>query len=249
MEELNIHWLVIGMSMIVIASYGFNMIAKKTNIPSVIMLIVTGFIIGQFVPLDSLNLKPVLETLGTIGLIMIVLEAALDLHLEKKKAGLIAKAFFIALILLGLTSLLIAMVIKFFFDTTVYNAFAYAIPLSIMSSAIIIPSVSNLSEDRKEFLIFESAFSDIMGIMAFFFLVDSASKETASDVAIYVSSNIAITLVISIIIGYAVVLFIQQVSAEVKLFLPIAILLLLYSLGKIDAFVIIDICACVWFDD
>jgi len=169
----NVYWLVIGASLIIIFSYGYNALARKTNIPSVLMLIVTGFILSIFIDLDNDALTPVLKFLGTVGLIMIVLEASLDLHLSKKKAGLITGSFFIALALLAITSFAIAMVLRFYFDITSFTAMVYAIPMAIMSSAIIIPSVSNLSEHKKEFLVFESAFSDIAGIMFFNFLLDS----------------------------------------------------------------------------
>lgn len=233
MEDINIYWVTIGVSLIIILSFVYNAIAQKTNIPSVILLIITGFVLGSFVAIDQPTIRPVLEILGTIGLIMIVLEAALDLKLEKENMGLIGKAFLIALILLILTSICIAMVIRFFNDVSIFNALVYAIPLSIMSSAIIIPSVSNLSHIKKEFLICEAAFSDILGIMFFYFVLDSAAMDTAGEITTSIFTNIAITLVISVILGFVIILFMQRIEAQVKLFLPMATLLLLYSVGKL----------------
>ncbi len=233
MEDINIYWVTIGVSLIIILSFVYNAIAKKTNIPSVILLIVTGFVLGSFITIDQPKIKPVLEILGTIGLIMIVLEAALDLKLKKENMPLIGKAFLIALLLLVLTSFGIAMVIRFFNDVTIFNALVYAIPLAIMSSAIIIPSVANLSHIKKEFLICEAAFSDILGIMFFYFVLDSTTMETAGEITASIFTNIAITLIISVILGFVIILFIQRVEAQVKLFLPMAILLLLYSVGKL----------------
>lgn len=233
MENINIYWVTIGVSLIIILSFIYNAVAKKTNVPSVILLIFTGFIIGLFITIDQAKIRPVLEILGTIGLIMIVLEAALDLQLKKENMPIIGKAFIIALLLLFLTSFGIAMVIRFFTDATVFNALVYAIPLAIMSSAIIIPSVANLSHIKKEFLICEAAFSDILGIMFFYFVLDSAKLDSAGQITISILTNIGITLVISAILGYVIILFIQRVEAQVKLFLPMAILLLLYSVGKL----------------
>ena len=233
MPSFNVYWMVIGASLIIIFSYGYNALARKTNIPSVLMLIVTGFILSLFFELDDEGLTPVLKFLGTVGLIMIVLEAALDLHLDREKAGLITKSFFIALALLALTSFAIAMVLRFFFETTSFTAMVYAIPLAIMSSAIIIPSVANLSEHKKEFLVFESAFSDIAGIMFFNFLLDSAKFSGAAEISVNVAGNILLTLVIAIVFGYIIIVLIQRIDAEVKLFLPIATLLLLYAVGQL----------------
>ena len=233
MQDINIYWVMIGISLIIILSFLYNAISSKTSIPAVIMLIVTGFIIGQFIKIDDYKIKPILEFLGNVGLIMIVLEAALDLHLEKKKFGLIVKAFTIAISLLLITSFGIAYGFQFYFDMTFVQALIYAIPLAIMSSAIIIPSVKNLSHEKKEFLIFEAAFSDIMGIMLFYFTIDSLELTSARDIAMNIVGNISITMLISVVLGFVMIYFIQKLEGDVKLFLPIAVLLLLYSVGKL----------------
>ncbi|MGI9543792.1 MAG: cation:proton antiporter [Cyclobacteriaceae bacterium] len=232
MPAFNVYWVVIGVSLIIIFSYGFNALARKTNIPSVLMLIVTGFVLSLFINLGNELTEP-LKILGTVGLIMIVLEAALDLHLDREKAGLITRSFFIALALLALTSFAIAMVLRFFYDISSFTAMVYAIPIAIMSSAIIIPSVANLTEGKKEFLVFESAFSDIAGIMFFNFLLDSAKFSGAAEISVNVAGNILLTLLIAIVFGYIIIILIQQIDAEVKLFLPIATLLLLYAVGQL----------------
>jgi len=80
--------LVIIGSLIIIVSYLFNLLAKRYNIPSVLLLIVLGLVLQGVVATtgaDSPNLTPMLEILGTVGLIMIVLEASLDLELSGDK--------------------------------------------------------------------------------------------------------------------------------------------------------------------
>jgi NhaP-type Na+/H+ or K+/H+ antiporter len=111
------------------------------------------------------------------------------------------------------------------------SAWLYATPLSILSSAIIIPSVSGLSEKKKEFHIYESTFSDIMGIMMFYFLVGGLSPESGGGVGGF-ALNIVLTIVISIIASYAIILVFQEIKSQAKLFLLIAVLLLLYAIGK-----------------
>ena len=81
MEMINPYWAIIGLSLIIILSYFFHIISKKTNIPSVLMLIVLGIILKfalDAVGGGSINFFPILEVLGIVGLIMIVLEAALE---------------------------------------------------------------------------------------------------------------------------------------------------------------------------
>ena len=233
LEDINIYWVMIGLSLTIILSYSFNYISKKTKVPSVILLIFTGFIASFFVPLEMEFLRPFLTFLGAVGLIMIVLEASLDLKLKRDKAGTIFKALIAAIVLLVVGSLLIGWLISFFFSIGFIQALFYSIPLSIMSSAIIIPSVHHLGEDRKEFLIYESAFSDILGIMFFYFLEASLTKNGVDEVTTYVVSNIVITLIVAILLGFLVIILIEKVRAQVKLFLPIAVLILLYSMGKL----------------
>ena len=74
---------------------------------------------------------------------------------------------------LALTSLAISFFIRLLIPGVEFiQALVYALPLSIMSSAIIIPSVANLSNYKKEFLIYESTFSDILGIMVFYMIIE-----------------------------------------------------------------------------
>ncbi|MEO0472694.1 MAG: cation:proton antiporter, partial [Bacteroidota bacterium] len=110
------------------------------------------------------------------------------------------------------------------------------VPLSVMSSAIIIPSVHHFSDHfKKEFLIYESAFSDILGIIAFYALLDIGGGETSgmSDVALSISGNLGLTIILSIIISYVLIVIFQFVKGEVKLFMLIAVLLVLYAGGKL----------------
>ena len=143
--------LIIGASLIIIISFVFNFISKKTNIPSVLMLMVLGVAIQFLYPdiKDNPLIQKSLIIVGKVGLILIVLEAALDLKLSRDKIGLIVRSFLVALIALGLSSILIAFCIQGFLGASFYKALVYAVPLSIMSSAIIIPSVTSLAEDKK----------------------------------------------------------------------------------------------------
>ncbi len=126
-----------------------------------------------------------------------------------------------------------AYIIQYYFIESFFTALVYAVPLSVISSAIVIPSVGALDEARKEFMVYEATFSDILGIMFFYFLLGNADTETTPAIVWNVVSNIALTLVLSVLVSYALVLLFQKLDTHVKLFLLIAVLLLLYSLGKL----------------
>ena len=236
MEILSPYNLIIAASAIIILSFIFGEIARKTNIPSVLMLIVLGILLKlglDKMALGGLDFFPILELLGIVGLIMIVLEAALELELKKEKYVPIAQAFGIALVGLLLSAWVAALILQYFIPGMDSNsAWVYATPLSILSSAIIIPSVTGLSENKKEFHIYESTFSDILGIMAFYFLTGQLNEGGHGGGVLVFSGEVLLTVVISLIASYAIVVVFQNIKSHVKLFLLIAVLLLLYSLGK-----------------
>ena len=240
MQELSSYTLIIGASVILILSFFFGEAARKTNVPSVLMLIVLGILL-QFA-LDAAigerpNFLPVLKVLGTVGLIMIVLEAALELELKPGKYLPIVKALFIALISLLVSAYAAALILhQFVPGMDMASAWLYATPLSILSSAIIIPSVAALRDDKREFHIYESTFSDILGIMMFYFLtgnLDDAGHASGGGSGILdFSGNLLLTIGIAVIASYLIILIFQNIRSHTKLFLLIAVLLLLYAVGK-----------------
>jgi NhaP-type Na+/H+ or K+/H+ antiporter len=233
--ELSSYALIIIASLAIIVSYFFNILSKKTNIPSVVMLILLGILLNEsisFFNLKPIDWFPILEILGIVGLIMIVLEASLDLKLSKEKIPLIVKSFLLALFSIGINIFLIAKVFQVFYDISIFRALLYATPLSIISSAIIIPSVSNLSDEFKEFMIYESTFSDILGIMAFYFILGSVHQPSQQAIHLAIGTNILITIVSSVVISYGLIFLFQRIRSEIKLFLLIATLILFYALGK-----------------
>jgi cell volume regulation protein A len=235
MEHFDSNGLVILGSLIIIISYLFNLVASRYSIPSVLLLIVLGVVLKGLVSATGMqtpDLTPILEVLGTIGLIMIVLEASLDLELEREKRKVISKAFFTALVTLFLSAIIIGGVMTIYLKVDMTTGLLYAVPLSIMSSAIIIPSVSALSKDKREFMVYESTFSDILGIMLFYFLISSLKTESFGEMSLSVLLNLSLTVVISLAASYFLIFLFQKIRTELKLFLLIAVLILLYSLSK-----------------
>ena len=236
MEALSSYTLIISASVILILSFFFGELARKTSIPSVLMLIVLGILL-QF-GLDAVmgqrpDFLPVLKVLGTVGLIMIVLEAALELELKPGKYLPIAKALLIALIGLLASAYVAALILhRFVPGMDMASAWLYATPLSILSSAIIIPSVTALKEDKKEFHIYESTFSDILGIMMFYFLTGNLEAAEQGSGLVEFSGNVVLTVGLAIVASYLIILIFQNIRSHTKLFLLIAVLLLLYAVGK-----------------
>ncbi|MGB5370261.1 MAG: cation:proton antiporter [Flavobacteriaceae bacterium] len=235
MDIFSSYNLIIEATIIVILSFWFNGISKKTNIPAVLMLIVLGIIL-QYVMVYMVpaipDFRPSLEILGIVGLIMIVLEAALELELKREKLVPILKSMAIALMGLVASAWVAALILfELIPDMDMQSAWIYATPISILSSAIIIPSVSGLEEHKKEFHVYESTFSDIMGIMMFYFLVGGLNPAEDAGVTGF-AINIVLTIVIALVASYAIILIFQRIKSQAKLFLLISVLLFLYAIGK-----------------
>ena len=166
-------------------------------------------------------------------MIFIVLEAALELELRRDKLTLILRSAALALAALALSTGAIAAFLHYAIAMPWLNAVVYAIPLSIMSSAIIIPSVGGLSPASREFMVYESTFSDIFGIMAFYLLLGNQEAASGSEVLTNVALNLLGTLAISVVVAYLMVYVLQKIESGVRLFLSIAVLLLIYAIQKL----------------
>ncbi len=234
---MNPYLLIMAISGVIILSFFFNIISKRTNIPSVLMLITLGIIIKIVMDsgglrTDDLGIDSLLQILGNVGLVMIVLEAALDLKLERHKMGLLLQSLSVASVSLAGSILGIAALFYYIFPGTLFEvACLYAVPLSIMSSAIIIPSVGALKGAKKEFMVYDSTFSDILGIMVFYFMLgeDGGSLGTGFGGIV---SNLVLTIIMSVVVAYGLVYIFQHLKMQVKLFLIIGVLMLMFAAGK-----------------
>lgn len=224
---------IIFASLLIVFSYLFTQISKLTKIPSVIFLIGTGVALqflakylGFFIP----DLSQYLGLLGIVGLMMIVLEGALDIEIHRNKIRTIFAALATSILILGITNSLIAGILSVFLYIDFINAFLYAIPLSVVSSAIVIPSVHTLIPAKKEFMVLEATLSDIFGIMLFAFWI----KEPAEGQSYFeaISWNIVISVGVSVALSYFLVYIFHKIKTEIKFFLFLSILALLFSIGE-----------------
>tara|TARA_B110000438_G_scaffold302259_1_gene359423 strand:- start:1041 stop:2324 length:1284 start_codon:yes stop_codon:yes gene_type:complete len=236
---MNTGSILILLPLLIIFSYLFDLIAKKTKFPSVILLMITGIIartIANSYGFDNtVLLNSLIPVLGTIGLVLIVLEGALELDIRKEKLGLIVSGFFAAFIVLTLNIILL----KVFFTSILKipndPATLYAIPLSIISSAVVIPSASGLLTKDKEFVIYESTFSDILGVVIFNYSIQQVGlNESLVSLAPIIQLGIQILGIIflSLVITYLLARLIQGIDHHVKFFLILALLILVYAIGK-----------------
>lgn len=221
------------LSVFVLLSYSFEFIGKKIKLPTVILLLGSGMLAQVFCNWYGITvpyIDTLLPVLGTVGLILIVLEGAMDLKLEAEKKTLIFKAFLSAVVLLFSTSFLLAEVFHYFFDIPFRVALANAVPFGIISSAVAIPSANFLKKRDREFIVYESSFSDILGIVLFNYITISEDISlTSAGIELW---NVVLMIGISLVVTVLLSAFISRVTHHVK-FLPIiALLILMYAFSK-----------------
>lgn len=97
MNEISAYLIILSVCLLIIISYLFNLLSRKTGIPSVLLLLITGITAREILILNGIStvVSPqVVEIFGILGLIMIILEAGLDLKVSRNKVKLIRNAFF-----------------------------------------------------------------------------------------------------------------------------------------------------------
>ena len=231
--------ILIVLPLLIIFSYLFDIFARRTKFPSVILLVLTGIILRFFSSYSGYSnfefLDSLVPVLGTIGLILIVLEAALELEIKKEKAQIIIKGFLAALVILVVNIVLVSIFFNQVIGLEYSTSVIYAIPLSIISSAVAIPSATGLITNNKEFVVYESTFSDILGIMIFYYCIRQAEKGEAFiglEPIFTLIGQIFLIIGISIVITYLLFQLIQRIEHHVKFFLILALLILAYEIGK-----------------
>ncbi|MFN0254344.1 cation:proton antiporter [Pedobacter ureilyticus] len=221
------------LSALVIFSYLFDLVASKTKLPSVLLLLFLGIglrlVVDKF-EIHTYNFLQILPTLGTVGLILIVFEGSLELKYAKDKNKVIKGAFLSAFLILIATVAVITFIIYQITGKELYLCFVNAIPFSVISSAIAIPSVANINNKSKEFIIYESSFSDILGIILLNFAVSNQHITVGSfgELAI----NTGLILLLSVIACITLLYLMGKLRHHIKFFLIISILIMVYAISQ-----------------
>lgn len=219
---------------LLLLAYLFDLTSSKTKIPTVILLLVLGYLVRQganYFGVEIPDLTMFLQLFGTLGLILIVLEGGLELEFNKSKLKVLRKSFLISLLSIILLSFVFTMFLQLVGDYDIKNSIINAIPICVISSAIAIPSVQHLSNQDKEFIIYESSFSDVLGVLFFDFLITHevinghAFGQFGVDMMILVAVSFFATILLLFLL--------KNIKHHIK-FIPIIILIvLIYAVAEV----------------
>lgn len=226
--------IIITICLLLLFAYVFDISSSRTKIPSVILLLFLGWGVKQGANLFEIpipNLIPILPILGTIGLILIVLEGSLELELNKSKMTIIAKSSLMAVFQMLLLSFGLAYAFYFFGDSTFKSGLINAIPLAVISSAIAIPSARNLIASNKEFITYESSLSDIFGVIFFNFIAlnDNLNTEIFGIFLLQLLLMIIVSFVSTLVLAF----LLSKIKHHIKFTPIILLIILIYSISKI----------------
>lgn len=225
--------MIIAICVLLVLAYAFDVSSSKTKIPSVILLLGLGWTvkqIAQFIEIPIPDLTPILPILGTVGLILIVLEGSLELELNKSKFILVGKTSVMALLPMLILSFGLGYALYYFGDIDFKIGLGNAIPLAIVSSAIAIPSVQNLSPFKREFVTYESSLSDIFGVIFFNFITLNAyiGSQSVGNFLL----QLFIILIITAVSTLSLAFLLSKIKHSVK-FVPIILMIvLIYAVSK-----------------
>jgi len=228
------NYIILFLCVIVILSYVFDITSKYSRIPGVIFLIVLGIgmqLAVKAINLDIPNLRPVLPIIGTLGLIMIIMEASLDLKLEKRKKGLIIRSVSAAFILFATFTAGFSYILVQFLDFSVRDSLLNGIPLGIISSAVAIPSAVSLNADEKEFVVYESSFSDIIGIIIFDFILINQTSIGLGLLKLALGS--IITIIIALITTSVLAILLHKIYYHVNYVIIMTTVVMVYVAAKL----------------
>ncbi|MEG0949347.1 MAG: hypothetical protein RR303_08395 [Bacteroidales bacterium] len=171
--------LIILFAFLVVVSYIINVFSQKIKVPAVIFLLAIGtflrFLAIRFkIPLPDLT--SYLMFMGGISLILVVLEGSMELRWAPEKNKLILRMFLLCILPMLFFSFAGAWLITLFQKVSYQQALYNLIPFSIISSAVAIPATHILAARPREQIIYESSFSDIMGILFFDFVIQDRGK-------------------------------------------------------------------------
>jgi Kef-type K+ transport system membrane component KefB len=231
--------ILIVLPLLIIFSYVFDIIARKTKFPAVILLMFTGISVRLATTIYGIDdfdfLEGLIPVLGTIGLILIVLEGALELNITIDKLPVIIKGFLAAGLILSLNVIAISLAFEHLLGMSHQVAIIYATPLSIISSAVAIPSSAGLRQQEKEFIVYESTFSDILGIMLFNYAIrqfETNQSLVSAESLLALGLQILGVIGVSLFITFCLFQLLQKIEHHVKFFLILALLILIYAFGK-----------------
>lgn len=229
-----IYQAILAASIFLLLAFGIERLGRVSGIPSVVILIAVGLAAKPVLALFGLALEGIdaaVPVIGTVGLVLIVLEGTLDIELRRDRLRAAAGAFLMAGGGFALCSGLFALAVFLALPVTPFQAVVLAVPFAVISSAVAIPGSSFLPPKGREFVVYESSVSDILGVLVFFSLLNSDG--TASGVILGLIGGGALSLLLALVCAVSLALVLMRIDGHIRFIPLLAGLFGLYAVGKL----------------
>ncbi|MFY9326922.1 MAG: cation:proton antiporter [Georgfuchsia sp.] len=221
-------------SIFLLLAFAIERFGRVSGIPSVIVLIAVGLVGKPVLATFGMSLEGIdvaVPILGAVGLILILLEGALDIELRRERLRAAAGAILMAVVGFVVCTVVFALAASLILSMSLRQAAILSVPFAVISSAIAIPSSSFLPAHGREFVVYESSISDILGVMVFFALVNS--RGTAKDVLLTLIGGGALSLLLAAICAVGLVLILMRIDGHIRFIPLLAGLFGLYAAGEL----------------
>jgi cell volume regulation protein A len=226
--------IIIAVCILMLIAYLFDLSTAKTKIPSVILLLLLGWVDAArllfFRVVTTPDFESLLPVIGNIGLLLIVLEGSLELEFDRSKIPLVKKSFYSSIIPIILLTLILTALFSYYGNNDWRASLLSSIPLCVISSAIAIPTVRYFDKASREFVVYESSFSDIIGVLFFNFIIYNEVIDVFSFLDF--GKEILVMLVLSFVFTILLAYLLNKIENHVKFTPMIIIIIMIYFISK-----------------
>ena len=221
-------------SVFLLVAFAIEHMGRRSGVPAVIMMVAVGMtarVLGGATNITVNGLGVAVPILGAVGLVLIVLEGALDIQLRVEHIRTVTGAITTAIGGFLLCGGLFTVVAAPLLGMSHFDAAILAIPFAVISSAVAIPCSQFLPPAGREFVLYESSISDIVGVLVFFAFIN-ANGSVAGVVSKLLGGG-AISLLLSVIFSVGLVLILMRLDGHIRFIPLLAGLFGLYAAGKV----------------
>lgn len=225
---------ILSASLFLLIVFAIERICRRWTVPSVIFLVASGLIARPI--LDSIHIQlswadMLMPIVGEIGLVLIVLESALDIELKRERLHLIGNTLLIATVSFIVCVLVFAAAAHLALDLSPIHSLLLATPFAVISSAVAIPSSGFLPPHGRNFVVYESSFSDIIGVLVFFALFGANGSLTNALFSLLGGG--LLSLLLSLLCALILMVVLLRVDGHIRFVPLLAGLFALYAIGEL----------------
>lgn len=166
-------------------SYFAEALFESTRIPSVVLLIFSGVILGLFQLVPGTDFQKAAPYFGAVALVVILFEGGLGLDLDESARGLTI-ALWLAAVSFLLTAGTLTLFAHALLDLPWSSSFALGSVLGVPSSAVVLPIAGRLGlrSELRTTVVLEAALADVFGILGAGIAIEAAAGGSVAVLAL-----------------------------------------------------------------